>query len=164
MKILGCILFTIAISSLAAGQTSSSKSGKSKQTEQEIRQMIEEFDAAVAAGNVQKVEILITAQYFHTDIYGKFQDRSTWLEIWLKPLAAELKAGKFRWEIYRSDDIQVNVLSDGVAVAVGRWTLKRSDIPHSLVGRFTHVWIKQNGRWQRSAYQATSVVDAKKKQ
>jgi ketosteroid isomerase-like protein len=145
------------------GQTISRESKKSKRLEQKIQQMIKEFDAAVSTGNVQKVESLITDEYVHTDIYGKIQDKNSWLVTWLKPLAADLKDGKYKWEIYQSDDIQVNVLNDGIAVAVGRWTLKRSDSPESLVGRFTHVWIKTKEGWQRAAYQATTIVETKKK-
>jgi ketosteroid isomerase-like protein len=163
IKIINCLLLTFAVSSFVAGQTISRESKKSKRLEQEIRQTIQEFDTAVSTGNVQKVESLIADEYLHTDIYGKIQDKNSWLATWLKPLAADLKAGKYSWEIYRSDDIQVNIFSDGVAVAVGRWTLKRSDNPESLAGRFTHVWVKNKKGWQRAAYQATSIVEARKK-
>ncbi len=128
--------------------------------EEEIREMIGKFDDAVAAGDVQQVESLLADPYFHTDIYGVFQDKQSWLASWLKPQAEGLRAGDFRWEIYRSDEIQVYLIGDDVAIAVGRWTLKRSDFVAPMVGRFTHVWRRSFSGWKRVAYQATAVQAA----
>ncbi len=128
--------------------------------EAEIRERIGRFDAAVAAGDVPQVESLLADTCFHTDIYGIFQDKQSWIDSWLKPQAEGLKAGNFRWQVYRSDDIQVQVLADDVAVAVGRWMLKRSDFPAPMIGRFTHVWKRTSSGWKRAAYQATSVEAA----
>ncbi len=131
-----------------------------KRLEEEIRRIISRFDAAVAGGDVQQVESLLADPYFHTDIYGVFQDKQSWLASWLRPVAAGLKAGDFRWEIYRSDEIQVYLMGDDVAIVVGRWTLKRSDHSAPMVGRFTHVWRRSFSGWKRVAYQATTVQAA----
>ena len=129
--------------------------------EQQLRQAIKDFDEAAMRGDVAKIETLIADQYFHTDIVGKIQNKATWLEEYLKPIAAQLKAGEMQWEVYFSDDIQVHAYGDDLAVAIGRWNLKRNSDRQILVGRFTHVWRKQPSGWQRVAYQAT-VISQKK--
>jgi hypothetical protein len=129
--------------------------------EDQVGQAIYAFDKAAARGDIESVKKFIAEEYFHTDADGKVLDRITWLDNF-KAMAAKLRAGDFKWDIYRSDRIQVQVLRTNLAVAIGRWTLKRSN-GLEIKMRFTQVWIRRDNRWQRTAYQGTSIPDADKK-
>ncbi len=143
---------------LAASTALSQDPDKTGQIEQEVRQAIKEFDEAAARGDTPRIQSFIADQYFHTDVYGKVQDKAAWLEEYFRPLAAGLKAGEFKWDVYYSDEIQVRAYGNEIAVAIGRWNLKRNTGPRVVQGRFTHVWVKRKGRWQRAVYQATLIA------
>ena len=132
---------------------------KAVNVEQEILDAIRGFDRAASQGNVETASRMIAEGYTHCDIFGRLQDKATWLDAYLRPLASQLSLGEFHWEIYASDDVRVRAIAEGVAVAVGVWTLKKSSSAEILRGRFTHVWIKGDGHWQRAAYHATLVGD-----
>jgi ketosteroid isomerase-like protein len=116
-------------------------------------------------GDVEKIASSMTDDYLQTDIYGHVQDKTSWLNEYFLPLAGLIKAGKFRWAVYDDKDIQIRV--DGnMAVVIGSLELKGTGArpnrerhtweadPNASFGgklRFTHVYVKRNGKWLLAA-------------
>ena len=73
------------------------------------------------------------------------------------PIVERMKAGQFRWEVFERNDVQVRRYGD-VAVLIGVTKLKNSNPtkpstatkPREL--RFTQVWVKRKGQWQRAVF------------
>jgi len=113
------------------------------------------------AGDAGKIASSMTADYLQTDISGHVQDKSTWFKEYFNPVAELIKAGQFRWEVYDQKDLQFRIYGDS-AVVVGALEAKGSGarwVPQSHTWeaepnasfsgtlRFTHVYVKRNGKW-----------------
>ncbi len=153
------LVFLIITSQLVFAQNEGVKNASTKKIEQEVRQAIAELNEATTTGDMEKTESLIVDEYFHTDIYGKVQDKVTWLREYAQKYSDRIKSGEFKWEIHRQDSIEVHVYGNNMAVAIGRWILKARGSDKTSYGRFTHVWHKTKGKWQRVAYQATTIPE-----
>lgn len=134
-------------------------------SETELRAAMAERRAAFLAGDVDKVASLMADEYLQTDIWGRIQDKNAWLDEYYKPLAALIKAGKARWEVYEQKDLQFRFYGNS-AVVMGALDLKisgaRADPQHHWVAdpnyhgtggtlHFTHVYIKRKGKWLLAA-------------
>lgn len=132
--------------------------------EAEVRAGMAERRKASLEGDTDKVESLMADEYLQTDVSGHLQNKSAWLTEYFKPLAALIKAGKFRWEVYEEKGVQIRVFGNA-AVATGSLTLKPSgaipvpgrgwvvstqDVPTRTL-RFTRVYIERNGKWLLAA-------------
>jgi hypothetical protein len=132
--------------------------------EAEVRAGMAERRKASLEGDTDKVESLMADEYLQTDVSGHIQNKSAWLTEYFKPLAALIKAGKFRWEVYEEKDVHIRLFGNA-AVATGSLTLKPSgaipvpgrgwvvstqDVPARTL-RFTRVYIKRNGKWLLAA-------------
>lgn len=139
----------------------------SSSTEDEVRSVMAQIRTASLEGDTEKASSFIADEYLQTDISGHVQDKQTWLREYFNPLAELIKAGKFRWEVYDRKDIQFRVYAES-AVVIG--SLEAKGIGAKLVPqshtwapdpnasfsgtlRFTHVYIKRNGRWLLAALQ-----------
>jgi ketosteroid isomerase-like protein len=63
------------------------------------------------------------------------------------------------------DDIKVRVYGDDAAIATGHWTRISKDADGkdtSASGRFTRVWVKQNGKWLLAAAHYSPDIDLEK--
>jgi hypothetical protein len=131
----------------------------------ELRSAMAERKKANLQGDTEKIESQMVDEFLQTDIYGRVQNNAEWLTDYFKPLAALIKAGRFRWEIWEEKDVQARQFGD-VVVVVGSLTLKGSGAspvpgkgwvasPQAVLGpavlRFTRVWIKRNGKWVLAA-------------
>ena len=134
-------------------------------SEAELRVAMAERRKASLEGDFEKTASSMADEYLQTDISGYIQDKTAWLNEYFKPLAELIKAGKFRWEVYEQKDVQLRMYGDS-AVLMGRleakgsgarWTPQRhtwvADPNASFSGtlRFTHVYIKRNGKWLLAA-------------
>jgi mannose-6-phosphate isomerase-like protein (cupin superfamily) len=131
--------------------------------EAELRATMEQCRRASLEGDTEKVASCLAEEYRQTDISGYVQDKTTWLNEYFKPLAELITAGKFRWEVYERKDVQVRMYGD-CAVVIGALDLKASGArpgQHTWVAdpnasfsgtlRFTHVYVKRNGKWLLAA-------------
>ncbi len=130
--------------------------------EQEVRQAIEELNAAMIAGDLKTVAWRLGERYLHTSVAGLW-DRAECFEKLLIPISEQIKAGKIKFEIARTEDLRVEVYGGDTAIAVGRYLLKREDHPRIVQGRFTHVWVKEDGRWRRVAYHSNETPEKDRK-
>jgi len=129
-----------------------------------------DFRAAVAKrhqamidGDEGTVDRLTAKEYAQTDIFGRVQDKTSWMNEYFRPLAALIKSGKFRWERYEERDVRVTMVG-GTAVVTGALAMKGAGAKitqgkweeaagASIEGtfRFTRVWIKRDGTWLLAA-------------
>ena len=132
-------------------------------SEAELRAVMAERRKASLEGDTEKIASSMADEYRQTDISGYVQDKATWLNEYFKPLAELIKAGKIRWELYEQKDVQVHIFGD-CAVVIGKVELKGSGArpgPRTFIAdpnasfsatlRFTHVYIKRNGKWLLAA-------------
>jgi hypothetical protein len=137
----------------------------SDSAEAEIRAAMAERLKACFEGNSDKVASLLADEYLQTDISGHVQDKSAWFREYFNPIAQLIQAGKFHWEVYDQKELQFRTYGDS-AVVVGvldakgsgaRWVLQshtwEADPNASFSGalRFTHVYVKRNGKWLLAA-------------
>lgn len=135
--------------------------------EAEIQSVMAQIRKASLEGDSDKVSSLMADEYLQTDISGHVQDKQTWLREYFYPLAELIKAGKFRWEVYERKDVQFRFYGES-AVVIGsleakgvgaKWVPQSHtwapDPNASFTGvlRFTHVYVKRNGRWLLAALQ-----------
>jgi uncharacterized protein (TIGR02246 family) len=132
--------------------------------EAELRAVIAERRKASLEGDTAKIASSMADEYLQTDIAGYVQDKSAWLNEYFKPLAELIKAGKFQWEVYEENDVQLRMYGDA-AIVIGRLELKGAgarptpqhtwvadpDARPSLTLRFTRVYIKRDGKWLLTA-------------
>lgn len=129
--------------------------------EAEIRALMEELRKASLEGSTEKIAASMADEYVQTDIFGYVQDKTAWLNEYFKPLAALIKAGRFHWEVYDRRDVQIRILGD-CAVVTGALEAKGTGAlfvqeRHTWVAdpnasfrgtlRFTHVYMRRNGKW-----------------
>jgi hypothetical protein len=81
-------------------------------SETELHAAMAECRNAALEGDLEKIAGCLADQYLQTDIAGYVQDKTAWLNEYAKPLAALIKAGKFRWEIYDPKDVQIRMYGD----------------------------------------------------
>ena len=133
--------------------------------ERDLRSAMDERHKAMVAGETDVVERLTADEYVQTDISGYVQDKSAWLNEYFRPLAALMKAGKFRWDAYEEKDVQIRSFGD-TAIVIGSITLKGTGAKpsgHTWVEspettftgtlRFTRVWVKRDGSWKLATLQ-----------
>lgn len=123
-----------------------------------------ELRRANIQGDVDTVANSITDDYIQTDINGYRQDKTTWLNEYFKPLADLIKAGKFHWDEYERTNLQFRFYGQ-CAIVTGELHAKgtgaKPGAQHTWVPdpnasfsgtlHFTHVYIRQNGKWMLAA-------------
>jgi ketosteroid isomerase-like protein len=145
---LSLLLITI-VCSISLAQPPDRSHGSTAPSEAEVQQGADRFYEAFLAGDIATVENLTADDYLQTDVNGKVQDKKAWLAEYYKPIVVHMKTGEFKWEVFERKVEQVRLYGD-VAVLIGRMRLatKTSARPGKL--RFTQVWVKRNGEWQRA--------------
>lgn len=120
--------------------------------EQEIRKVIDDFARAFAQVDTVSLNSLIADDYVHTNLDGGVLNKSQWLER-AKARLAEIRSGKFRFDHYSYDDLRIRIYGN-TAVVTGQATTvgQREGKVFKSNLRFTNVWVKREGRWQRVAF------------
>ena len=162
----------LAFASCAGAQVRSSDGSDS--LEAALQATLEECRKASVEGDIDRMSACLTDDYHQTDISGYVQDKTTWLNEYFKPLAELIKAGTFRWETYERSDVQIRIHGDA-AIVIGALHLKGvgarpgpqhtwvPDPKYTLAGtlRFTHVYIRSNGKWLLTALHNQMMPPAK---
>jgi imidazolonepropionase-like amidohydrolase/ketosteroid isomerase-like protein len=150
----------IRASKIAEGSTDFSNTP----AEAELRAFMAKLRQASIEGDVDAIANSMTDDYVQTDINGYRQDKTTWLNEYFRPLADLIKAAKFRWDEYERTNLQFRFYGD-CAVVTGELHAKgtgaRFGAQHTWVPdpnasfsgtlHFTHVYIRQNGKWMLAA-------------
>ena len=115
-------------------------------TEHEVIKLEKELRAALVKGDFAFYERHIADDYYETNASAGIRT---------KDFVAQLKARKF--ERYDLDDLKARVYSEA-DIVTGRFHRKESYprdgkmVESENRGRFTSVWVKRDGRWQRTIF------------
>jgi ketosteroid isomerase-like protein len=166
------VLLVCCGTSFVIGQTVNAKSS----AEDEMRAAMAERTKAALNGDIKTIESGMAENYLQTDIFGRVQSKSEWLEAYAKPLAELIKTHKFRWNVYDEKEVAVRAFGD-TAIIVGILTLKGKGAsivpgrgwvasPESTMGpiviHFTRVWVKRDGKWLLAALHNATVPEQTK--
>ncbi len=127
------------------------------QHEQEIRKLLDEFAQAFAKTDTVVLKKLVADDYIHTNLDGGVLNKSQWLER-AKMRLAEIDAGKFKITHYSYDDIRIRIYGNtAVATGLAKTEGLREGKEFKWNLRFTNVWVKRDGLWQRVAFHDSSL-------
>jgi ketosteroid isomerase-like protein len=107
----------------------------------EVIKASEEYDDAIRRSDAAAYERILADDFSFTDHEGK---------VFTKPeLVALVKSGEQKFEVARSDDLNVRVY-DNCAVVIGRWREKGmlKGETFDRTQRFTTVYVKDGGKWR----------------
>lgn len=134
-----------------------------------------ERDDAFISGDPHLIAEFMTDDYLQTDIHGLVQDKKTWLADYYRPLAADMKAGRVRWDLFQRSELKTRLMNN-VVVIIGnlryRCTTKLDNavasvnLPAAIVNateaeilHFTHVWAMRDTRWKLAVvHNATAIA------
>jgi ketosteroid isomerase-like protein len=122
-----------------------------------IEQVVVRFGDAWAVNDIATLDSLLSADYIHTDFFGRVQNRGQWLD-YMKDRKAKDITNRIAFE-----DVQIRIYGD-TAVVTGRNIIKGAlTVPANEASteiRFTQVLHKTHGEWMRIGFQATDVNPA----
>jgi hypothetical protein len=137
-----------------------SKSRREENLKAEVMNATAQFSAAFRDADAEKLNLLLATDYRHTNTDGSVVSRERWLE-WIKSRRGKITSGELKIEKYENEDVEVTLLSSTAAVATGRNLASGVDNgkPFRIEIRFTHVWAKQNNKWQRTAFHDSRIIE-----
>ena len=120
----------------------------SRQSEQEIRQREARRFEAMVRGDSAALDDILSDDLGYTHATGVYETKAEFL--------AKLKSGQLKYESFTPEDMLVRIYGmTGVVTGVARVKVQIKGEPLSFQLRFTDVYVKQGGRWQMVAWQAT---------
>ena len=119
----------------------------------ELDAAVKSFGEAWAYGNTDVLRELLSPNYTHTDVRGRFLNREAWLQY------ASRRAGAATQITFA--DVTTRMIGD-VAIVTARNDVSGGNIlvgddRASLSMRFTTIWVRRDGHWLREATQVTLI-------
>jgi ketosteroid isomerase-like protein len=145
-------MLVITATSLVIGQSYAKKAGRpSGNTEEAVRQLHREIVQAQLESDTVALDRLWADDHIFTNPLGVVQTKAQRL--------AEMKSGRRKIESFSIADVQVRVY-DNTAVVTSRATLKGQRRGQDISGQYRgiNVYVKNQGRWQGVAAQATRIA------
>jgi len=136
-------LLLISLVSLAQAQ--------SRNTEQAILKLEQEWVTALVKADTAALDKLYAPTLVYTHSSGQVDDKAKYI--------ANIKAGGTKYESIDRDDVKVTAYGDTAIVtchALIKLTNKSG--PATVNARMIHVYAKQGGRWQLVAHQTTKLA------
>ena len=150
--IIPCIIINVALLSFAFGQSVTQKESTDSRSEQEVRQAIEKYRAALLRLDIAALEQIWADDYFFVNAAGEMLTKAQRL--------ANLKSGATTLEsINEEEELKVRI-HQGTAVATSRVTIKGQYSGQQTSGQYRsiHVWVKGPTGWQLVANQLTTLA------
>jgi ketosteroid isomerase-like protein len=151
-RIIPFIVITFALLSLAFGQSLTQKEPEDGRSEQEVRQTIEKYRAALLRRDIPALEQIWADDYFFVNAAGEMLSKAQRL--------ANLKSGATTLEsINEEEELKVRVYQN-TAVATSRVTIKGQYSGQQTSGQYrsVHIWVKGPTGWQLVANQLTALA------
>jgi ketosteroid isomerase-like protein len=140
---------------LALGQTTDRRTNKDKSIEEEIKRLTASEVDLVMRGDMAALERLYPDDLVVTNPFNQFINKQKVLE--------RIRTNIIKYESYEKQIEYLRVYGDTV-LAVGSETVvptadaDRPDAGQTVRRRFTEVWVKRKGRWQRVARHASNIM------
>jgi ketosteroid isomerase-like protein len=151
-RIIPYAVINVALLSFAFGQSETQQQSADSSSEQEVRQAIEKYRAALLRRDISALERIWTDDYFFVNAAGEMLTKGQRL--------ANLKSGATTLgSINEEEELKVRI-HQNTAVATSRVTIKGqySGQPTSGQYRSIHIWIKGQAGWQLVANQLTALA------
>lgn len=144
-----CSLLTV-VSSLVLAQTTSNKSGETRDKEALIK-LTDDLTNAKTSRDIHALDRLLGEEYILTNPAGLVANKSEYLD--------GARADTASYESVTNYDQIVKIYSD-TAVVVGATNVKGRFDGHDIGGqfRFIHIFVKRENRWQAVATQLTRII------
>jgi ketosteroid isomerase-like protein len=142
--LLGLFFVTVCMVTLAQGGTTvGNETGRILSLESAWNQAEVQHDA-------RAMSMLLAETFEYTESDGRFMDKRQWLDFVTK--------GVEHYDQLGNSGIEVHIYGD-VAVVTGGYRERIKTKNNSVVrgGRFTDIWLQQNGQWKCIASQATLI-------
>ncbi len=116
--------------------------------EQQVRQLEHQSHEAFLQRDTETLNRILADDFIVTDPEGRLLTKADWI--------ADMTTGELTFESIHMDDLQVRIYGDA-AVTIGRVTMKGQSKEGGVNGQYcyTAMYVKQDGRWQAVAEQAT---------
>ncbi len=126
---------------------------KAKMTpaKQEIEKVEHEWAQALLNENVTKLETILADNLQYTRSNGKVETKASYLK--------SLRDGTTKYSLVKRDNSKIIVNGD-TAIVTARWKAKLQNKPNpplETTARYTHVYVKKDGRWQLTTHQSTEI-------
>lgn len=151
-RIIPYIVINIALASFAFGQSKIQKESAAGSNEQEVRQAIEKYRAALLRRDIPVLEQIWADDYFFVNAAGEVLTKAQRL--------ANLKSGATTLEsINEEEELKVRI-HQNTAVATSRVTIKGQYSGQQTSGQYRsiHIWVKGSTGWQLVANQLTALA------
>ena len=128
------------------------KRGPVGHDEQELRTRLQKWDEAYAGRDIETLASILAEDFIFTNASGIVMSRTQYI-------SANIKAPDMTLEIpVSSEDVSVRVYAE-TAVMTSRGAQRGQPFNRdpAVRYRYTDVWVKQQGRWQAVASQATRI-------
>ena len=125
-----------------------SVSAQNNKTEQDIRNLLAEYEQAVIKRDIAFVERIWANDFIYSGTSGTMENRMQSLEY----LKQERDKPTYKINLFKNENQKVRVTGN-TAIVTGDWTLQSApvdssaDEPHTDKGRITTILEKRNGRW-----------------
>ncbi len=120
--------------------------------QEELKRLENDRTQAVLKGDTAALDRMTADDYTVINISGQLLTKAE--------VVKAIKSASLKYEQLENDEIQVRVYGD-TAVLTGRTTQKGQFNGKDISGqtRFTRVYLKQHGKWQAVAFQATRIAE-----
>lgn len=145
------LAISMALQSFAFGQSATPPDSENSKSEQEVRQAIEKYRAALLQRDIPALEKIWADDYVFVNATGDVLTKAQRL--------ANAKSGATKLDsINEAENITVRVYQNS-AVATSRVTIKGKYSGQPIGGQYrsTHVWVKGLEGWQLVANQLTAL-------
>ena len=125
----------------------------------EFLQTVERFNLAFAKGNVAELDQMIAQEYLHTNGSSKPIGKDAWMN-YVKSRSKKIQSGELIVHHYSMDEVEYQI--DGnYAILSARinYVSEESGVKTEKQLRVTHVWIKEDGKWKRKAFQDCRIMN-----
>lgn len=156
MKKVILLIALVNLMALAAlGQTTDRRTSKDKSIEEEIKRLTASEVDLLVRGDMAALERLYPDDFVVTNPFNQFINKQKVLE--------RIRTNIIKYKSYEKQIEYLRVYGNAV-LAVGSETVvptadaDRPDAGQTVHRRFTEVWVKRKGKWQRVARHASNIM------
>jgi ketosteroid isomerase-like protein len=117
----------------------------------EIENLEHEWAQALLDENVAKLEIILSDNLQYTRSNGKVENKDGYLKT--------LRDGTTNYSLIKRDNSKI-IINGETAIVTARWKARLQNKPNpplETTARYTHVYVKKDGRWQLTTHQSTEI-------
>ena len=120
-------------------------------TKKEIENLEHEWAQALLDENVAKLDAILSDNLQYTRSNGKVENKAGYLK--------SLRDGTTNYSLVKRDNTKI-IVNGETAIVTARWRARLQNKPNpplETTARYTHVYVKKDGRWQLTTHQSTEI-------